>query len=428
MTTPRAVREAFLAELASAGLSATAGDDGLFVVATDAGSTTVSLDDIAREFAGHGDAERLARRLRRFVATLADPLAVLPASWEDAEPRVRWAVESASIDLGDTLGQQFSDQARLALVYVTPDEADVAFLTPDVAERWGQTQESLAFTAAANMARLVAGLSVHVEEFDGLRLGMFRTPDDFPAAAFKAAFLLSPTLKRIVEPVLGWPVFAVMPSRDFVYLVPHTDAALLPRLGATVIGEYHRSAYPVSKEVFEVGDEGIRAVSEFQAPPGVDPLDAAEGMRRVNHRGVVSFRVPSHWAEEPGEERVRYFDEDGEGSLELSVVTFRSDDPVDDDTLTELLGGRADETGGELLRLPSGDVCLHYESHAGDGDDEVVIWRWEVGTLVRPNHVRVAAFSYAVDAEAVDDEGVMETLGVLRRELTACAFAEGLVG
>jgi len=67
--------------------------------------------------------------------------------------------------------------------------------------------------------------------------------------------------------VLGWPLMAVVPDRDFLFLwaARHTD--FVKRVGSVVVREYSKASHPISTEVYEITDQKIRAIGEF--PKGV---------------------------------------------------------------------------------------------------------------------------------------------------------------
>ena len=62
-----------------------------------------------------------------------------------------------------------------------------------------------------------------------------------------------------------WPaaVLGVMPARDFLYLWNATEKGFVNRLGGVVVREFEASPYPISRDVFEVSDGGLRAIGEF---------------------------------------------------------------------------------------------------------------------------------------------------------------------
>ena len=110
--------------------------------------------------------------------------------------------------------------------------------------------------AYANMATLLRNTPVQVEIIDDMKLGMFDSE-----SVFKASLIFSPNLKEVLAPKLGWPVYAVIPCRDFVYFFHSKD--LIPRVGKTVVEEYKSSGYPITPDVFVISDSGIEAMGTF---------------------------------------------------------------------------------------------------------------------------------------------------------------------
>jgi hypothetical protein len=97
----------------------------------------------------------------------------------------------------------------------------------------------------------------------GHKIGMISTE----LTGFKAALLFSPRLRELVEPHLGWPVLAVAPCRDFVYVFGVNARELFDKIGGITIQQYNEGGYPISTEVFEIGPDGVKALGEFQMPP-----------------------------------------------------------------------------------------------------------------------------------------------------------------
>jgi hypothetical protein len=60
-----------------------------------------------------------------------------------------------------------------------------------------------------------------------------------------------------VSSVHGWPVFVVVPARDFVYVRSQGHRNFLGCLGSVVLREYPEAGYPVAADVLEVSDTGI---------------------------------------------------------------------------------------------------------------------------------------------------------------------------
>jgi hypothetical protein len=87
----------------------------------------------------------------------------------------------------------------------------------------------------------------------------------------KASLLMAPALREIVISLTGWPVLAVAPDSDFIYVWNAAHRELIPRLGPTVIREHTRASHPLSTEVFEIGDT-IRAIGNYQNRTGPPAL------------------------------------------------------------------------------------------------------------------------------------------------------------
>lgn len=257
MSTPSEVATLFLTDLARRGITATAKPDGDYEIAVGDTTYTISLANVSRDFARDRDPQRIVT----FVDSITRQVRV--PTWDEARPRIRWALEPTDMPLEDALHDKVSDQVALVLVHVSETETEIMWVAPSMAEGWGQTKESLMEAAVENMKAILAETKIDTTPIDEHTLGMVNTR----LVAFKAALLFCPGFKAVVEPVLGWPVLAVLPCRDFVYLIPEKSHDLLGRVGPVVMREYHESSYPLCLEVFELTDKGALAIGEFQKPP-----------------------------------------------------------------------------------------------------------------------------------------------------------------
>jgi hypothetical protein len=111
--------------------------------------------------------------------------------------------------------------------------------------------------ASANLDAAVLGAQLHTDQVDGAILAYFES--SFEA---KASFLLASSLQEIVAPVLGWPVLAIAPARDFQILWSADRQDLADRLGRVVAREHLGSPHPLSTELFRIGD-GIEPLGAF---------------------------------------------------------------------------------------------------------------------------------------------------------------------
>jgi hypothetical protein len=254
MAISKALKELFLQELASRGLPAPITQaDGTFLLEVNDFEITVSLDNLAKEFASDQDSGRIVRFMDALLATFQD----LPP-WPEAKAGIRFCAEPTDYQFGDTLRQPISDSLCRVLGYVDSEETRIIWLTPDLLHDWNKSQDEVAQVAADNMAALLNKTPIEIEPIEQYRLGIFAT--DSPS---KASLIFSPNLKEVLSAKLGWPVYAVIPCRDFAYVFPDEDRDLIGRLGPVVVQEFSRSAYPISTEVFRISDDGIRAIGAF---------------------------------------------------------------------------------------------------------------------------------------------------------------------
>jgi hypothetical protein len=80
----------------------------------------------------------------------------------------------------------------------------------------------------------------------------------------KASLLLAPALRERIEDVIGWPVLAVAPDHDFVYLWNASRRDLITGMGAVVTREHARAPHPLSTEIFQIGDS-VQAIGAYAA-------------------------------------------------------------------------------------------------------------------------------------------------------------------
>jgi hypothetical protein len=103
---------------------------------------------------------------------------------------------------------------------------------------------------------------LEVEVIDGNKLGMISTKE----TAFKASLILSPAFRDLVSPTHSWPVYVVVPCRDFAYVIRNDNRDFLGRLGSVVLKEYRNSGHPITKDALEVSENGITAIGTYPEP------------------------------------------------------------------------------------------------------------------------------------------------------------------
>src|SRR5688572_21886333 len=123
---PADLANLFLRELASRGIPPPeAQPDGTFVLQVNDTRFTVSLHNLARDFARDHDAGRISRFVDTILA-IGEPL----PGWPAARTGTRFSAEPSDHDFGESLYDAVSDAVCRVLAYVDSGESRITWLTP----------------------------------------------------------------------------------------------------------------------------------------------------------------------------------------------------------------------------------------------------------------------------------------------------------
>ncbi len=128
-----------------------------------------------------------------------------------------------------TVTRPLTDHTRIALVHCAPATCVVSFVRRSDLAAWGVTDDEAWQAAEQSFSAIVAATRVELSAASGSPIGMLHAHEPY-----KASMILSPALKAQVPAELGWPVYAVVPARDFVFLFRRDDASLIDRLGGVL--------------------------------------------------------------------------------------------------------------------------------------------------------------------------------------------------
>jgi hypothetical protein len=248
----RRVEVLFKQELRRRGLSFHVDpESGRYVVPWDGLNLYIALDNLERTLAKSHDESCVAE----FAEVVFRPREAL--SWETASASVFELLESN--DHQEALPFRSPISERLDRMLALWEEGGTTrWVVPQRLEEWGVDLETVKSAARRNLATTLAEAEICWNDYHGARLGYFGT-----LLPCKAAFIIAENLKQIAAPALGWPLLAVAPARDFLLLWDASRRDLIHQLGAVVVKEFTKSAYPLSTEVFEISDGGISAIGDF---------------------------------------------------------------------------------------------------------------------------------------------------------------------
>lgn len=228
--------------------------DGIYRVRINGQTLTINSRNVRAEAIRDDDAGAIDRFLDRAAA----PLRALPP-WAEASVNLFPMIDSTAVELGpENVSRELSDHARTVLVHYAPKQGMLFFVRDSDLAAWRVSADDAWAAADQSFRAVVAGTRVELIKRGDLVLGMLHAPEPY-----KASMILSPALKSQLPEELGWPVLAVAPARDFVYLFRKDDEEALARLGTVVVREFRGSGYPVSPEVWELSDDGARAIGAY---------------------------------------------------------------------------------------------------------------------------------------------------------------------
>jgi hypothetical protein len=395
------IRTLFEDELQRRGLAFDIDEEsGRHAVEVGGGRMLVSLENLDRDVARDGDTGRIARFVDAIVASSS-------ASESDfSADRLYWCLEPSDHREKADYRVALSDRVDRVLVHISSDNRLVTWVTPDHLQSLGISESDAGTTAFANLARALSEATIESEDIEGVQLGFTGT-----SLPFKASLILAPNLRQIVGVALGWPLMAVVPDRDFLYLWAARHSDFVQRLGGVVVREYSQASYPISTEVYEITDETIRAIGEFPMP----------GLKTICYRGgIVRFDIPRSWKEEyePSGGATFYEDRPDSGTLRLNVLSLSSNGK---ETGSEMISSLVADSGFEPLH--DGLAIKQYVKSAEQEGQQLQIHYWEIAVPVEGCSTRLAIFSFTILASQASDQKVLNDIELLQDCIRAATFS-----
>ncbi len=211
----------------------------------------VCLDNLERDYLKDKDAGRVSR----FVDTILTPPTKL------SPEGLYWCLEPNDFADPAEFSVKISKRVDRILVHLSSDGKQIMWVAKHTLDELSMNEAVASKIAFENLARALREAELETQTTtDGVKLGFLST-----TLPFKSSLILAPNLKDVIGKALGWPLMAVAPDRDFLYLWAARHSDFVRRVGEVVLREYEEAAYPISTEVYEITDTEIRAVGAFKA-------------------------------------------------------------------------------------------------------------------------------------------------------------------
>ncbi|GEO04434.1 hypothetical protein AAE02nite_20980 [Adhaeribacter aerolatus] len=248
------VFEKFRTQIESQGLKIdTIDDEGLIHISKGDIDLKVNLDNLRKNYERDHDDSLIID----FVEVIFSQLEPFPV-WETARNNIFISLYPSDFDFQDFLNKPVTDD--FSRIFIHSGNNKFTWISKDDLTGWKITEDELEKAALTNGQLELNKATLQIDTIENHKLGFLETEHE----SLKASLLFSPNLMEKVKDELGWPVYAVIPVRDFCYLFSENDFDFFSgKLGKTVIEEYKESGYPITTELLKFSDKGIEAVGKY---------------------------------------------------------------------------------------------------------------------------------------------------------------------
>lgn len=235
-------------------------EDGLIHIVHDEGELKISLDNVRKSYEQEGNFDHLDGLIESIHKHITEEF--IP-SWDEAHLNVYQSLFPADYDWDDFIYEKVTDEFYKNYIYY--NNGQYIWINQSQLKDWQIDEAVFKKQVEYNMNTLLDESTVEITETEeGLPMAFF----DCPIEGLKSALLFSTDLKKKIEPIVGWPIFCVLPVRDFCYMFNEKNEILIEQLGSVVLDEYQTSAYPVTTEILKISNEGIKAIGKYENTEG----------------------------------------------------------------------------------------------------------------------------------------------------------------
>jgi hypothetical protein len=232
-------------------------DDGLIFITAGDEIFQISLDNVRKSYEQEGGFDHLDSLIASLHNSLIEP--EFP-EWAKAKENVFLSLFPSDFNYDDIVYEPVSKDFIKHYVYYEHERYN--WITLPQLEKWRIDEATLKAQVYDNMNMLLDASTIKTTTLEsGEMLAYFETEME----GLKSALLFAGNLKEKLQPVLGWPVYAVLPLRDFCYIFSEKDKSTLTELLAdTVIKAYQEQGYEITSEIIRISDVGIQAIGKYK--------------------------------------------------------------------------------------------------------------------------------------------------------------------
>jgi hypothetical protein len=229
-------------------------NEGLIHIKIKETELKVSLDNVRKKYQTDEDIVHIAD----LVEIINFELTPIP-DWSIAKDNILLSLFPSDFDFEDIPYDKITCDFNKIWVYYNAPR--ITWINNKHLSDWNINIETLIEQAEINMKKIVDQLDIIEDSLDGRLLLHLETPYE----SFKSAILFSKAFMSMILEKYGFPMYFVLPVRDFCYLFKESDKEyFLERLGKTVKKEFEESGNPITKEVIRVTRNEIIAIGKYE--------------------------------------------------------------------------------------------------------------------------------------------------------------------
>ena len=148
-------------------------------------------------------------------------------------------------------------------------------------------------------------------------------------------------------------------------------------------------------------------------------------VKEVQYRGgLVTFAIPKQWVEEyePDGGGMFYENSPDTGTLRLNVITAKSPKSLSADAAFEELLAIKGVSRENAQRLANGNAFATSIQHSSERGRDITLFWWHLSHAIRPNHLRIANFSYTVLSSQEASSSVQSEVQLLTKYIKEAKF------
>jgi len=181
----------------------------------------------------------------------------LPA-WIDSKKRIFYYLYPSNYDFKHFVHVSISQ--KLSKIYVYSENGKLTWITKEDLMKWKIDANALETQSQLNSKEIFSSLRLELDTLEGHRYISIESN----RPSFNSSFILCNQLKDLVSGSIGWPIYAITPCRDQMYLFGESDFDFMKsKLKNFVLKKYKESNDPLSLEILQLTDKGIKEAYEF---------------------------------------------------------------------------------------------------------------------------------------------------------------------